>query len=190
MGYILHRFLISGPNLGIDAGFCLFTPSFVHRFLISGPDLGIDAGFCLFTPYFVHRFLISGPNLGIDARISRFTATCMHRFLISCPDLRIDARFSRFTATCVHRFLISGPDLRITAAPSSQQCGMARLLRPSPQLPSASDSNFRCRKGEWSRLRQSLRQRVPAFDPNIERRPDSKKGQQGNSPLSLFYKMP
>ena len=39
----LHRFLILGPDLGIDARFCLFTPSCVHRFLISGPDLGIDA---------------------------------------------------------------------------------------------------------------------------------------------------
>ena len=152
--------------------------------------MGIDARFCLFMPSCVHRFLISSPDLRIDVRFSRFTATCVHRFLISGPNLGIDARFSRFTATFMHRFLISGPDLRITAAPSSQQCGMARLLRPSPQLPSASDSNFRCRKGEWSRLRQSLRQRVPAFDPNIERRPDSKKGQQGNSPLSLFYKMP
>ena len=39
----LHRFLISGPDLGIDARISPFTPSSVHRFLISGPDLGIDA---------------------------------------------------------------------------------------------------------------------------------------------------
>ena len=39
----LHRFLISGLDLGIDARISPFTPSSVHRFLISGPDLGIDA---------------------------------------------------------------------------------------------------------------------------------------------------
>ena len=54
----------------------------VHRFLISGSDLGIDARFSRFTATCVHRFLISGPNLRIDARFSRFTATCVHRFLI------------------------------------------------------------------------------------------------------------
>ena len=87
----------------------------VHRFLISGPDLRIDARFSRFTATCVHRFLISGPNLRIDARISRFTATCMHRFLISGPDLRIDARISSFTATCVHQFLISGSESGIAA---------------------------------------------------------------------------
>ena len=63
----VHRFLISGPDLGIDASFSPFTPSCVHRFLISGPDLRIDAWFCLEMPSFVHRFLISGPESGIDA---------------------------------------------------------------------------------------------------------------------------
>ena len=63
----VHRFLISGPNLRIDARFCLFTHSLVHRFLISGPNLGIDARISPLTPSFVHRFLISGPDLGIDA---------------------------------------------------------------------------------------------------------------------------
>ena len=47
MGCFVHRFLISSPNLRIDAGFSLFPPSFMHRFLISGPDLRITAGFCL-----------------------------------------------------------------------------------------------------------------------------------------------
>ena len=90
----LHRFLISGPNLGIDARFCLFTPSFVHRFLISGSDLRIDARISPFTPSCVHRFLISGPNLGIDAKKPSRTAQRLHRFLISSPDLRIDAASS------------------------------------------------------------------------------------------------
>ena len=41
----VHRFLISGPNLGIDVSFSPFTPSFVHRFLISRPNLRIDVSF-------------------------------------------------------------------------------------------------------------------------------------------------
>ena len=57
-----------------------------------GVNLGITAGFCLFTPSFVRRFLISGSNLRIDAGFSRFTLCCVHRFLISSPDLLIDAR--------------------------------------------------------------------------------------------------
>ena len=87
----LHRFLISGSDLGIDARFCLFTPSCVHRFLISRPDLGIDAWFCLFMPSCVHRFLISGSDLRIDARFCLFMPSSVHRFLISSPDLGIDA---------------------------------------------------------------------------------------------------
>ena len=47
MACCMHRFLISGSDLGIDARFCLFTPSCVHRFLISRPDLRIDAAFSL-----------------------------------------------------------------------------------------------------------------------------------------------
>ena len=35
--------------MGIAARFCLFTPSCVHRFLISGPDLVITAGFAVAT---------------------------------------------------------------------------------------------------------------------------------------------
>ena len=92
----------------------------VHRFLISRPDLRIDARFCLFTPSCVHRFLISGPDLGIDASFSPFTPSCVHRFLISRPDLRIDARFCLFIPSCVHRFLISGPDLGIAAEFSTE----------------------------------------------------------------------
>ena len=92
------RFLISGPDLRIDAGFCLFTPPSVHRFLISGPDLGIDVSFSPFKPSCVHRFLISGPNLGIDVSFSPFKPSCVHRFLISSSNLRIDVSFSSETA--------------------------------------------------------------------------------------------
>ena len=93
MGCFVHRFLISSPNLRIDAGFSLFPPSFMHRFLISGPDLRIDASFSLFPPSFMHRFLITGPDLRIDASFSPFTPSFVHRFLISGPDLRITAGF-------------------------------------------------------------------------------------------------
>ena len=78
---------------GLCWWFVLKMGCFVHRFLISGADLRIDARFCLFKPSFVHRFLISGPDLRIDARFSPETAQRLHRFLISCPDLRIDAAF-------------------------------------------------------------------------------------------------
>ena len=67
------------------------TPD-LHRFLISGLDLGIDARISPETTQNLHRFLISGPDLRIDARISPETTQSLHRFLISGPDLRIDAR--------------------------------------------------------------------------------------------------
>ena len=91
LSLVLHRFLISSPDLRIDARFSPFTRSCVHRFLISGPDLGIDVGFCLFMHSCVHRFLISGPNLGIDAKKPSRTAQRLHRFLISGPNLGIAA---------------------------------------------------------------------------------------------------
>ena len=34
IGCFLHRFLISGPDLRIDANFSPFPPSCMHRFLI------------------------------------------------------------------------------------------------------------------------------------------------------------
>ena len=51
MGYALHRFLISGPDLRINARFYPFMPSCVHRFLNSSPDLGIDAAENSFACY-------------------------------------------------------------------------------------------------------------------------------------------
>ena len=101
LSLVLHRFLISSPDLRIDARFSPFTRSCVHRFLISGPDLGIDVGFCLFMHSCVHRFLISGPDLGIDASFSPFTPSCVHRFLNSSPDLGIDAAENSLPAAAV-----------------------------------------------------------------------------------------
>ena len=122
MACCVHRFLISRPDLGIDASFCPFPPSCVHRFLISGSDLGIDVKKPLRTAQRLHRFLISGPDLRIDARFSPETAQRLHRFLISGLDLGIDARFSPETAQRLHRFLISCPDLGIDAAENSFAC--------------------------------------------------------------------
>ena len=104
----------------------------------------------------------------------------MHRFLISSPDLRIDARFTPETSFCVHRFLISGSYLGINAAEKSSACsgrsGNEVRVRFYSSLPrrrmvppavfvaatmSASDSNFRCRKGEWFRLQRPWRLRCP-----------------------------
>ena len=111
----------------IAARFSSETAFFVHRFLISRPNLRIDACFSPFMPSCVHRFLISRPNLGIDASFSPFKPSCVHRFLISGPDLGIDARISPKTTFCVHRFLISGPNLGIDAAPSLLHRRIARL---------------------------------------------------------------
>ena len=83
----VHRFLISGTDLGIDVRFVPFKSSFVHRFLILRPDLGIDARFSLFMPCCVHRFLISGPDLGIDASFSRFTLSIRASILDFRPRL-------------------------------------------------------------------------------------------------------
>ena len=60
----LHRFLISCPDLRIDAGFSPETAQRLHRFLISCPDLRIDARFSPETPSRMHRFLISGGEFG------------------------------------------------------------------------------------------------------------------------------
>ena len=118
----MHRFLISSPDLRIDARFCLFMPSGVHRFLILGPDLGIDARFCLFTPSGVHRFLILGSNLEIDARFCLFMPSCVHRFLISSQDLRIDA--AEKSSACSGR---SGNEVRVRFYSSLPRKKMARL---------------------------------------------------------------
>ena len=101
LSLVLHRFLISSPDLRIDARFSPFTRSCVHRFLISGPDLGIDVGFCLFMNSCVHRFLISSPDLRIDVGFCLFMHSCVHRFLISGPDLRIDAAENCLPAAAV-----------------------------------------------------------------------------------------
>ena len=101
----------------------------LHRFLISCPDLRIDAGFSPETAQRLHRFLISCPDLRIDVRFSPFTPSSVHRFLISGPDFRINARKPSRTAQRLHRFLISGPDLRIAAASSLLQLRTARLQR-------------------------------------------------------------
>ena len=81
------------PCFGARWNACRGMCYFLHRFLISSPDLRIDASFSLETSFCLHRFLISGPNLRIDAGFSPFKPSSVHRFLISSPNLRIDARF-------------------------------------------------------------------------------------------------
>ena len=63
--------------------------------------------------------------------------------------MAIAAGLYPFMPSCVQRFLISAPDLRITATQSSWRWRMARLLWPSPQRPSASDSILRCLERKW-----------------------------------------
>ena len=139
----MDRFLISGSDLGIDAGFSLFTLSYVHRFLISGSDLRIDAGFHAIMPCCVHRFLISSPDLGIDA------ATLMLQ-------LRI-ARLQRSRG--------------VQAGTGCHEGGIILSKKPPewdlslPQQRSASSSKFRCGREEWFRLQHGClsagRGRVP-----------------------------
>ena len=47
---------------------------------------------------------------------------------------------------------VAATTFRVRFYSSLPQRRTARLLRPSPQRPYASDSNFRCREGEWFRL--------------------------------------
>ena len=141
-------FLPSGFFLFHLDGAVRFMPCCVHRFLISGPDLRIDARFSPFPPSSVHRFLISGSDLRIDVSFSPFTATCVLSLLICRRQFGNRCMDCPETASLLQRFLISGPDLRITAAPSSQQCGMARLQRSLRLRWFASDSTFRSGKEE------------------------------------------
>ena len=92
----LHRFLISGLDLGIDARFCLFMPSGVHRFLISRPDLGIDAAENSFAcssrcgsdlPHPILIFVAAKEN-GPPAAIVA-AATFRDRFYFSLPQRRM-----------------------------------------------------------------------------------------------------
>ena len=147
----LHRFLISGPNLRIDANFSSFPPSSVHRFLISGPDLGIDASFSSFTPSFVHRFLISRPDLGIDVSFSPLTPSFVHRFLISGPDLRIDAASSLLQLRTARLQRSRG----VQAGTGCHEGGIILSKKPPewrlslPYQRPASDSDFRRLNEEW-----------------------------------------
>ena len=68
-----------GMSWGDVWGCVLQLGCFVHRFLISGPDLGIDARFSPFTRSFVHRFLISGGKLGNRCRDCPETAQLLQR---------------------------------------------------------------------------------------------------------------
>ena len=100
LGCAMER-VLGGCAEGLCWWFVLKMGYSLHRFLISGPDLRIAARFYPFMPSCVHRFLNSSPDLRIDARFSPETAQRLHRFLISCPDLRIDAAFCLETPSSV-----------------------------------------------------------------------------------------
>ena len=118
---------------------CPFIPSCVHRFLISGSNLRIDAGFSPETPSSVHRFLISGPDLRIDARFSPETAQSLDRLLISGLDLGINARFSPETPSSMHRFLISGGEF------GNHCSTIVAAVRNCPPAAPVAATNFRDR---------------------------------------------
>ena len=75
MGCCLHRFLISSPNLRIDAGFSPFIPSFVHRFLISGGQFGNR---CKLFPSF-------GPSAAVILDFRGSIWESLHRFARKPP---------------------------------------------------------------------------------------------------------
>ena len=136
--------------MAIATRFSPFKPSCVHRFLISGSDLGIDASFSRFKPSCVHRFLISSPDLGIDAKKPSRTAQRMHRFLISGPNLRIDA-----APSLLHRRTARLQRSRgVQAGTGWHEGGIILSKKPPewrlspPHQQSASDSNLRRSKEE------------------------------------------
>ena len=59
---VLHRFLISSPDLRIDAAKRSKQGQSLHRFSISSPDLRIDAAKRSKQGQSVHRFLTSSPQ--------------------------------------------------------------------------------------------------------------------------------
>ena len=118
LGLCRLRGILSPPALhDCAAGGPFFAAAtmVLHRFLISGTDLRIDAAKWSNLGQSMHRFSISGPDLRIDAAKRSKQGQTVHRFLISSPNLRIDAAKRSKQGQTVHRFSISSPDLAIAA---------------------------------------------------------------------------
>ena len=122
--------------------------------------MGIAARLCPFTTSFVQRFVISGGKLGNHCML----------FPRNDPGAAVILDFRGQTWQSLQRL----PGIGSPAC--SGRCGNEVRIRFHSSLPqrrkvppavvvaatrSASDSNFRCCKGEWFRLQLSLRQRGP-----------------------------
>ena len=136
--------------MGIDAGFCLFTPSCVHRFLISWGKLGNR---CKVMPvYTLLRAAILDFRPRLGNRCKLFPVNTLFRASILDFRVELGNRCSIIVVTVENgppATAVAATTFRVRFYSSLPQRRMARLLWPSPQRPSASDSNFRCRKGEW-----------------------------------------
>ena len=128
----------------------------LHRFLISGPELTITATASIIPGTSVQRFLISGPELTITATASIIPATSVQRFLISGPDLAIAAAMGYIPGTSVQRFPISSPNLRIAAAKRSKQ---GQPLQPKGGRHCAAAGECRMGRDFGRRSRPWLRER-------------------------------
>ena len=160
--------------MGIAARFCPFTPSCVQRFLILWGKLGnrckvmpvyallraviLDfkarlANRCMLVPvYALQRASI----LDFRPRLANRCNTIVVAVENGPPAMAVVATTFRvrFYFSLSQRRIVS-PAVAVAAATfcirfyfSLPQRRIARLQRPSPQRPSVSDSNFRCRKGE------------------------------------------
>ena len=132
----------------------------LQRFLISGPDLRIDAGFSPEMPISVRQVdrpacrSRCGTGSASDSNIRcrkeewfRLLRPWRQRFSASDSNLRWRNREW-------FRLLRSWRQ-RSSASDSNFRCSREewfRLLRPWRQRSSASNSNFRCRREEWFRL--------------------------------------
>ena len=147
MGCFVHRFLISGLDLGIDASFSRFKPSCVYRFLISGPDLGIDASFSPIKHSSVHRFLISGLDLRIDAALSSLCvrAARLQHYRRCCKEEWFRLQHHRCCTEERPAFRMTVAD---AACPAATTFALRFHLSP-PQRHSASGSIFLRRNVIW-----------------------------------------
>ena len=105
----VHRFLISGSDLGIDARFCLFMPSCVHRFLILGGQFG---NHCRFFP--VYAFL-RAVILDLRGSIWESLHGLPGNSLVAAAILDFRPRFANHCSTIVAA-VWNGPPAAVVAA--------------------------------------------------------------------------
>ena len=105
----VHRFLISGPNLRIDARFSRFTATRVHRFLILGGQFG---NHCRFFP--VYAFL-RAVILDLRGSIWESLHGLPGNSLVAAAILDFRPRFANHCSTIVAA-VWNGPPAAVVAA--------------------------------------------------------------------------